>query len=95
MYFPAFIAISIGFFWKCLSLRLEGKETLNTVASVCPHLEKFNIVSNDHGHTQKYDFCILVCKTNFTDQHQPNTIHGFRDSILGCKMHDCYVMQKF
>ena len=30
-------------------------------------LEKFNIVSNDHGRMQKSKFCVSVCKTNFTD----------------------------
>ena len=38
---------------------------------VGPCSEKFNIVSNDHGRTQKCDFCISVCKTNFTDHHKP------------------------
>ena len=42
--------------------------------SVGPRSEKFNIVSKDHGLTQKYDFCIPVRKTNFTDHHTPNTI---------------------
>ena len=37
---------------------------------VDPRSEKF-IVSNDHGRTQKCDFCISVCKTNFTDHHKP------------------------
>ena len=36
--------------------------------SVGPHSEKFNIVSNDHGHTQKCDFCILVCTTSLHNQ---------------------------
>ena len=55
-----------------------------------PLSEKFNIVSNDHGRTQKCDFCVSVGKTNFTDHHTPDTIHGFRDSVLVCKIHDCY-----
>ena len=42
----------------------------------------------DHGRTQKCNFCVSVCKTNFTDHHTPNTIHGFRGSILVCKMQD-------
>ena len=58
--------------------------------SVGPRSEKFNIVSNDHGRTQKYDFCVSVRKTNFTDHRTPDIIHGFRDSVLVCKMHDCY-----
>ena len=60
-----------------------------------PHLEKFNIVSNDHRRTQKCNFCVSVCKTNFTDHHTPDTIHIFSDSILVCKMHDSYDKQKF
>ena len=52
--------------------------------------EKFNLVSNYHGRTQKCDFCVSVCKTNFTDHRTPDTIHGCRDSVLVCKMHDCY-----
>ena len=127
-----------------LSLQLEEVETLKyrcVSASV-----RFNIVSNDHGRTQKCDFCISVCKTNFTDHHKPggclsnnwkhsflpflfassiylayifeasyytlvmsvrkkssadlsefekyvvpNCIqYSFRDSVLVCKMHDCY-----
>ena len=66
--------------------------------TVGPHLEKFNIVSNDHGRTQKCDICVSIGKTNFTDHHTPYTIKGFRDSVLVCKMHDCTVLydtQKF
>ena len=33
----------------------------------------FNIVSNDHA---KNDFCVSVCKTNFTDHYTPDTVHG-------------------
>ena len=54
------------------------------------HAEEFNIVSNDHGRTQKCNFCVSVCKTNFTDHHTPNTVHRFRDSVMVCQMHDCY-----
>ena len=57
---------------------------------VGPRLEKFNIVSNDHGRTQKYGFCVLVGKTNFTDRDLPDTINSFSDSFLLCKIHDCY-----
>ena len=35
----------------------------------------FNIVSNDHGRTQKRDFCVSVGKTNLTDHHTPDTIN--------------------
>ena len=58
--------------------------------SVGSRSEKFNIVSNDHGRTRKCYFCVSVCKTNFTDHHTPDTINGFRDSVLVCKMHNCY-----
>ena len=58
--------------------------------SIGPLSEKFNIVSSDHGRTQKCDFCVSVDKTNFTDHHTPDTINGFRDSVLFCKMHVCY-----
>ena len=60
------------------------------IVSVGPRSEKFNIVSNDHGHTQKCDFCLSVGKTNITDHDTPDTINGFRDSVLVCKMHDRY-----
>ena len=56
---------------------------------VGPHSEKFNIVSNDHGLSQKCDFFVSIGETNFTDHHTPATINGFRHSVLVCKMHDC------
>ena len=58
--------------------------------SVGSRSEKFNIVRNDHGRTQKCDFCVSVGKTNFTDHNTPDAINEFRDSVLVCKMHDCY-----
>ena len=61
--------------------------------------EKFNIVSNDHGRMLNCDFCIPVCKTDFTDHHTLlrswNTIHGFRDSVLVCKMYNCMIRKNF
>ena len=60
------------------------------VVSFGPRSEKFNIVSNDHGRTQKCDFCVSVGETNFTDYHTSDTTNGFRDSVLVCKTHDCY-----
>ena len=36
------------------------------------------------------DFCVSVDKNQFTDHDTPDTINGFRDSILVSKMHDCY-----
>ena len=59
------------------SLRLEGVETLKYRHVCRPRSEKFNVVSNDHGRTQKFDFCVSVVKTNFTDDHTPDTINGF------------------
>ena len=59
------------------------------ILSVGPRSEKFNIVSNDHGCTQKCDFCVSIGKNNFTDHHTTDTIKGFSDSFLVCKMHDC------
>ena len=58
--------------------------------SVGSRSEKFNIVSSDHERTQKCGFCASVCKTNLINYHTPDTINGFRDSVLVCKMHDCY-----
>ena len=55
-----------------------------------PRSEKFNIVSNEYGRTQKCDFCVSVGKTNFTDHHTPDAINDFRDSVLVRKMHDCH-----
>ena len=69
-----------------LSLRLERVETLKYCCVCRPLSEKFNIVSNNHGRTQKCNFGVLVCKTNFADHHTPDTINGFRDSVLLCKM---------
>ena len=31
----------------------------NTFVSVGPYAKKFNIVRNDHGHTQRCDFSVL------------------------------------
>ena len=44
---------------------------------------------------QKCDFCVSVWKSNFTDHRTPDTINGFRDSVLVCKMHDCYFTEKY
>ena len=59
--------------------------------SVGPRSEKFNVVSSDHGRTQNSDFCFSVGKTNFIDHHTPDTINGFRDSVLVFNMHDCMI----
>ena len=40
-----------------LSLRLKGEETLKCRCVYQPRAEKFIIVSKNHGHTQKCDFC--------------------------------------
>ena len=59
--------------------------------------EKFNTVSNEHGRTQKCNFCVSFDKTSFTDHHTPDTINGFKDSILVCKMHgsNCTIRKNF
>ena len=79
-------------FAHLLSLRLKGVETLKYRCVCWSLFENFNIVSNDHGLTQKCDFCVSVFKINFTDHHTPHTISTFRDSVLICKMHVCYCM---
>ena len=58
--------------------------------SVGPRSEKFDIVSNDPERMQKYDFCVSIGKTNFTGRDKPDTINGFRDLVLVCKMRNCY-----
>ena len=66
--------------------------------------EKFNMVSNDHKLTQKcnskpkrFEFANSLhllrefgAKKYFTDHDAANTIYDFVDSVLVCKMHDCY-----
>ena len=73
---------------RFLALQLEG---------VDPRSKIFNIVPNDHGRTQKRDFGVSVGETNFTDRETPDTIKGFRDLVLVCKMQDCYctIRKKF
>ena len=47
-------------------------------------LEKFKIISNDHGRTQKYGFCVSVGKTNFTVHDTPDTknrLYGFSSGL--------------
>ena len=44
---------------------------------------------------QRWDFCVSVCKSNFTDHHTTNRIHGFRYSVLVCKIHDCMIRKNF
>ena len=67
--------------------------------SVDAHSEKFNIVSNDHGRTQKSNFAFQFVKPILqTITHRirsSNTIDGFRDSVLVCKMHDCMIRKNF
>ena len=71
-----------------LSLRLEGVKTTKYCCVCRPRLEKFNIVSNDHGRTKKCNFSVSVGKTNL-QTITPDTIYSFRDSVLVCKMNDC------
>ena len=49
---------------RLLSLRLEGEEILKYRCVCRPRAEKFNIVSNDHGHTHK-------CHFSFFDRKYP------------------------
>ena len=58
--------------------------------SVGPLSKKFNIVSNNHGRTQRCDFYASIGKINFTDHHTPYAINDFKDPVVVCKMHDCY-----
>ena len=44
------------------------RRDIKILLSAGPCSETFNIVSNNHGRIQKFDFCVSVCKTNFTDQ---------------------------
>ena len=41
------------------------RRDIKILLSVGPRSETFNIVSNNHGRMQKFDFCVSVCKTNF------------------------------
>ena len=82
------LIFTIHYSTRFLSLWLEGEQTW--VVSVGPPSEKFNMVNNDHWRTLKCNFCGSVGKTNFTEHDMPDAINGFRDSVLVCKMHDCY-----
>ena len=48
-----------------VSLRLEGEETLKCRSLSLPRAERFNLVSSDHGRTQKCDFSISDWKCHF------------------------------
>ena len=48
-----------------LSLRLKGEKTLKWPCVCWPRVEKFDIVSNDHGRTQNYSFSVLDQKYPF------------------------------
>ena len=74
---------------RWLSLRLAGV-TLKYRCVYRSPFGKFNIVSNDHGRRQKWDFCVSVGKTTFTNHYTADTKSGFRDSVLVSKMYDCY-----
>ena len=82
------LIFTIHYSTRFLSLWLEGEQTW--VVSVGPPSEKFNMVNNDHWRTLKCNFCGSVGKTNFTEHDMPDAINGFRDSVLVCKLHDCY-----
>ena len=63
--------------WSCCLIVSATRRIRYFKISLCPRSEKFNIVSNDHGHKQKCEFCVSLYRTNFTDHHTPNTTHGF------------------
>ena len=88
-------AFCIIFFQIIIVSATRRRRDIKILLSVGIRSEKFNIVSNDHGRMQKWDFCISVCKTNFTGHHTPNTIDGFGDSVLVCKMHSCMIHKNF
>ena len=48
-----------------MSLRLKEKRHQNTVASISPLAEKFDIVSNNHVSTGKCDFSVCDRKFSF------------------------------
>ena len=48
-----------------LFLRLGGEKTLTCCCIIGSRAEKLNIVSNDHGHTEKCDFSVLDHKYPF------------------------------
>ena len=52
------------FFYKLFSPRLEGEETLKC-RCISLRVEIINIVSNNHGRTQKSDFSVLDWKFSF------------------------------
>ena len=60
-----FLWIFYLFYELKLFLRLEGEEALKRRCVCHPRAEKFNIVSNDHGRTQKCDFSDLGRKYPF------------------------------
>ena len=51
--------------YSFLSLRLEGEETLKYRCICRSRAEKFNIVSNDHGHPHKFDISVSDRKYHF------------------------------
>ena len=57
-----------------LSLRLKGEETLKYHVTVGPRTEKFNIVSNNDGHTHKCDFSIPDWEYSFW----PNLVQNIK-----------------
>ena len=65
--------IKLWFRQECLNFFLIVSATRRgdiKISSVRPRSEKFNIVSKNHGRTQKCNFCVSVCKTDFTDLMQ-------------------------
>ena len=57
--FPACCSFFITTSCLFLFLRLEGEETLKYRCACRPPYGKFNVVTNDHGHIQKFYFSVL------------------------------------
>ena len=54
-----------------VSAARRRRDIENTVLFVGRYVQKFNIVSNDHGHTQKCDFFVLDWKYPFLGKFGP------------------------
>ena len=49
----------------CKILLIASETRRRRDIKIGPHAEKHNVVSNDHGHTQKWDFSVLDQKYPF------------------------------
>ena len=73
-----------------LSLRLEGVETLKYRCVCWSPFGKVYFSKQRPWTHAKVRFLYFNWKNQFIDHDTPDTINGFRDSVLVCKMHDCY-----